>query len=356
MPDVPRKLVIVTNLYPTEQRPYFGTFVRNFHEDLVGRAWVTNLFALPQFGSGVVGYLRFYLNVFFFLVKNGGLVYVHYVSHSALPVVAARFLNKRIKVVCHYHGSDAFPESNEGVVRRWLKAAVCKVANRVSNVLVVPTGVFKDRLVEAYRPKSPVFVSPSGGVNESIFFSSNKNNDALKICFAGRMIPGKGAPVSARLMGRLTSSISNVQGVLAGDGEERAEVEAILEKFSGKKIEVLPAMGQCELADLFRSSSIFLFPSTRAGESLGLTWVEAALCGALPLVLKNGVTESLVPQAFRDELVANNEEDLYQKLHALALDRDRRELIVESLKEYLSLQYGSEKVGEMLSDMLCELT
>lgn len=355
MLETSRRLAIVTNLYPTEQRPYFGTFVKNFHEDLVGRGWETKLFALPQFGSGVVGYLRFYLSVFVFLVKNDGLVYVHYVSHSAPPVVAARLFNKRIKVVCHYHGSDAFPEFNEGVIRRWLKEIVCKIANRISNVLVVPTGVFKKRLVEAYKPKPPVFISPSGGVDESIFFSTNKNNDRLKVCFAGRMIRGKGAPVAARLIGRLSSLISNVQGVLVGDGEEREEVEAILRDILSGEVKVLPPKSQLELADIFRSSSIFLFPSTRSGESLGLTWVEAALCGALPLVLKNGVTESLIPQAFSDELVAHDEEDLYQKLHALALDRDRREVIVESLRESLSFQYGSETVGEGLSSMLREL-
>lgn len=356
MSDLSPKIVIVTNLYPTARRPYFGTFVRNFHEDLVGRGWEADLFALPRFGSGIVGYIRFYLSVFLFLIRSSGLVYVHYVSHSALPVVIARLFNNRLKIVCHYHGSDAFPESNEGGLRCWAKSIICKAANKIASVLVVPTEMFKQRLIDAYKPNLPVFVSPSGGVDEAVFFSNEKNNDSLRVCFAGRMIPGKGALVAARLMNRLSSEVPGVKGVLIGDGDEREGVEAILQSASCDGIHILPPMGQPQLADEFRSSSIFLFPSTRTGESLGLTWVEAALCGALPLVMKNGVTESLIPEALIYELVAHDEEDLYKKLYDFSSDRSRRDAVVKQLREDLSLKYGKDKVGESLSNMLSKLS
>jgi len=112
--------------------------------------------------------------------------------------------------------------------------------------------------------------------------------------FAGRLVPYKRAPVAVQAARR-----AGVRLVVAGDGRQRE----LVGRLGGPGTEVLGAVGDVELADLYRRCRALVFPGE---EHFGIVPVEAQACGTPVLALAaggaletvvDGVTGSLYPAA-----------------------------------------------------------
>jgi glycosyltransferase involved in cell wall biosynthesis len=351
-----KKITYVANLFPSKENPSFGTFVKNSRDDLARRGWQTETIVLPEYGSGLKGYALFYASAFKKLLNQEHPVYVHYVSHSAPPVVLAKLFNWKLPIILHYHGSDGFPESSEGTVRRALKRLVCNSANLLATVVIAPSNGFLARLRSSYSLKSKrSFVSPSGGVDTSVFHDTASELRSIDLVFAGRMIPGKGGMEAAQVSLQVLRALEDSTALFVGTGPEREQMQVLLaEHIASGRVRFRPALPQAELAGIYRAARVFLFPSTRKGESLGLTWVEAAMCGALPLVLRNGITENLLPPAMNQQLSAQGVEMLAERsLHFLA-DGPARDHAVASVQSALAMDYSADEVSSKLDAFLTD--
>jgi glycosyltransferase involved in cell wall biosynthesis len=308
-------LIVVANLYPTEKKPYFGTFVKNVYENLDVDLFDKKKLVLPEYGSGLKGYIKFYYYCFLELIKYKGVVYIHYVSHSAFPVLIARLFNKNLELILNYHGSDAFSEKNESNYKSLLKRWVCKYSNRVGRLIVVPSDYFKCKIEKSYSiDSSKIIVSPSGGFDKSVFYPT-KNSPSFskkRFIFASRMISGKGCILAAKTTLALAKSHPNATFCFVGDGPEQNTVKDILkELIITNRCEVRGSMNQLDLADQFRQSTFFLFPSMREGESLGLVIVEAMACGAIPLAIDQGALREILGN---DSHILTSEKDTFTEL------------------------------------------
>ncbi len=278
------KVLIVANMYPTPQKPYFGTFVKACVDGYVSQGVETEVAAIR--GGGVKAYLAFYLAVFFkCLMGKYDFVHVHYVTHSVPPVYLAS-LFKRFKVLLNFHGSDAFPESYESNFRRKIKRKICQLALKKSYGVIVPSKYFKEKLAASYDVRN-IIVSPSGGVDKLLF--KFKAASGRTVLFAGRMIEEKGPLRAAQAIKDNINSIDRI--IMVGEGPEVPRVKAILK---GLDVEYYGMLPRAELAAKMTEADLFLFPSTREGESLGLVLVEAIFSGCIPIAVLNGaVTEIL---------------------------------------------------------------
>ena len=110
------KILIVSNMYPSNKYPAYGTFVRNFCEQLTELGINYDLSVMHKSANKVSKIWRY----FYFYVKtlikclNGeyDIIYVHYASHSSIPVIIAKKLNRKLKVYTNGHGSDIVPEND----------------------------------------------------------------------------------------------------------------------------------------------------------------------------------------------------------------------------------------------------
>lgn len=291
------------------------------------------------------------------LIRFDGIVYVHYVSHSVPPALAARFFNRRLRTVLHYHGSDAFPEVGEGATRRALKWLICKMGNASAAAVLAPSASFLGNLQKRFDlANTYVAVSPSGGVDTNVFNPSNLEAPLISIVFAGRMIEGKGGLQAARVASKVLDAIPAANALFIGEGPERRAIESELRRheISGR-VRFEDLLPPRDLAKRFRDCRVLLFPSSRKGESLGLTWIEAGLCGAIPLVLKNGVTEKLIPEQLRGELVAASEEVMVGQAIELLLNPERRKKIASLLMTELEFSYSRENVSKRLDELLSHI-
>ncbi|WP_422346903.1 glycosyltransferase family 4 protein [Stenotrophomonas sp. DR009] len=346
-----RRLTYISNLFPTPEREFFGTFVKMSSDGMENNGWDVKIIALPHYGTGIFSYVRFYAKSFIHCISSSDPVYVHYISHSAAPVIAAKLLNWKLPVYLHYHGSDAFPETEERPFRRAMKRAACSMANLIADAIIAPSDGFLKRISLKYNIRGKrVFVSPSGGVDLNTFPPGAAPSRDISLLFAGRMIKGKGGIEAAIVSEKVLTQTKDSIAVFVGTGPERADIERILSPFLNEdRVVFFDLLPQNELSLLYQRSQIFLFPSTRQGESLGLTWIEAAVSGAVPLVLRNGITENLLPAPFDRALSGVTPSHLAElALNYLARTDDLNDISME-LSEALRKEYCSHTVANRLS-------
>jgi glycosyltransferase involved in cell wall biosynthesis len=307
-------VLVVTNLYPDSTNPAKGTFVRNSVEQLTAAGWNVRLVALR--GSRTTfdrarAYLAFYLAAIRAqlsqLSDGSELVYVHYTSHCAPPVLMARGLGARGAIVAHVHGSDVIPErGTSGLVAR-IKRALSGALLRRAALVVVPSSYFADVVHTRYAiPHDRIFVSPSGGIDTHVFAPSDTPEERrgpppLRLLFVGRLIEEKGPLDFLHVVRQLAAGGLSVAATMVGEGPLAASVDTAAEALAVRRIARLP---QSELAALVTQHDLFLFPSSREAESLGLVGLEAMACGLPIVAYKCGGATTYVRDGVNGYLVA----------------------------------------------------
>ena len=107
----------------------------------------------------------------------------------------------------------------------------------------------------------------------------------LILCSVGRLVPRKGVEwFVSNVMPRLPA---DVHFVVAGEGEERARIEAAVSKHELRdRVTLLGRVTDEELENVYRGSDLFLMPNVPVAgdmEGFGLVMLEAGLCG-LPVI------------------------------------------------------------------------
>lgn len=297
-----KKVLVVSNMYPSKSFPSYGVFVKNFCAQLSDVGIITRLSVLTKTENKVLKVMRyivFYLFTFFkCLIENPDLVYIHYPSFSAKPVLIARRIRK-FDIISNVHGTDVIPLKPE----HQKMLINTEKAIRVSKTVVVPSEYFKNLVVEKYGINaSKVFVYPSAGVDENVFFEySEQQKDALRkkygiqaeafvIGFVSRMSKAKGWDVFIDAVEELIEKNNTaIKAIMVGSGEDDDELSRRISaspQLLQESIIRYPLLDQKELAEIFNLFDVFVFPTVSASESLGLVAVEAMSCGC-PVIASN---------------------------------------------------------------------
>ena len=106
--SIRRKLLVISNLYPSKSAPFHGSFVKNFVDDLndYNQRPVTICVLKGRIdGYGVVKiltYLLFYGKIFYrLLFFKYDLIYVHLITHASIPIRIVSYI-KKLKQVLKY--------------------------------------------------------------------------------------------------------------------------------------------------------------------------------------------------------------------------------------------------------------
>lgn len=126
------KILVLTNMFPSEAEPWRGIFVKEQVQSLLEASYFDlkiDVFVLPD--GGMFG--RYFLSafkLFFTLLKEKPFViHVHY-GLSALPmlIIFPYLKFAGIKTIVTFHGSDVLGENS---LVRYISSIVAKVADRV---------------------------------------------------------------------------------------------------------------------------------------------------------------------------------------------------------------------------------
>jgi glycosyltransferase involved in cell wall biosynthesis len=285
------RILVVSNMFPSKNYPYYGTFVKNFCKQVSEIEGTEISISVLSKQNGkfkkLYHYLKFYFNTFFKILKNNfDFVYIHYVSYSYLPVLLAANI-KKINLIVNVHGSDVIPEKLSQ------KLMVFLFTNRAlerASKIVVPSEYFKEIILEKYNlNENKITINYSGGIDLKKFYPKrNKkyvfNTTCLVIGFVSRLTHGKGWDTLLYAVKKLKIDFKLI---IVGDGYEKEKFFSLIEKLNlQKKIEYHRLLDQKKLFDIYNRIDILIFPTKREGESLGLVALEAMACGT-PVIASN---------------------------------------------------------------------
>lgn len=279
------RIFLVSNMYPSDKDHLFGVFVKNFKNELEKQGVQFSRTALIYGKSysktkKIFRYLKHFAQIwrnFFF--KDYDLFYVHYLTHH-IPILLLLMPFKKKPWVVNVHGSDINSLIHHKHLRFWGQLILKRI-----DLLVVPTPDFVE-LVRRFFPSMDSYkitVSPSGGVDKSMFYPvAQKKDDKLVLGFISRLTEEKGWKVFLDAMLLLKKEGVSFKAIIGGKGPDEQLIKSEINRLGLKDlIDFRGFIYQQELYKVYNELSIYIFPTFR--DSLGLTGLEAMSCG-IPVI------------------------------------------------------------------------
>ncbi len=161
--------------------------------------------------------------------------------------------------------------------------------------------------------------------------------DRLVLLFAGRLDPDKSVMTAARAARRMLDRGVPIHALFAGDGSQRSEVEALL----GANATLTGAVPQSELAWLYASADLFVFPSRN---EISPNVVVEAKASGLPIVVSaEGGSSRFVREHAEDGVILNDNDPAHwaEEIELLCLDSERRMAMGERARRSVETEWPS---------------
>lgn len=287
-----KKILLVTNMYPSTKYPHYGVFVKNTANILSQEGYKVDVISLKKQDKKIekiVAYVKFYLKTIIRgIVGKYNVIYAHYASHTGLPLLCVKMIRKNIPIVINVHGNDLVPETVED---EKYQNIVKKIIGK-SKIVICPSQYFKDEVIKRCgKQADDIYIYPSGGVNISVFHPMDKfeakshlelEQDKKYIGYVSRIEANKGWDVFLKVGAKVLKNHPNYRLLVVGDGSQADDYDTLVEELSLRnKIDKFDLLSQQEIAYAYNAMDIFVFPTRRKSESLGLVGLEAMACGTL---------------------------------------------------------------------------
>lgn len=360
------KLLVGSNIYPSKDYPSLGVFVKNFCDEL-DQLNINYDAVLMNLKKGKVNKLFSYISYFSKLAFKGlfkkyDVLYIHYVSHNALPALLIKFFRRNIKMYVNTHGSDVIPNTN---LQKKMQKYVAKLLDKADKV-VVPSNYFKGVVKEKFNLKDEkIYMYPSGGIDKEIFYPQQLdkeiyekyglNPDRKYIGNVSRIAQGKGWDTFVEAFKKIAENpaFNEYDAVIVGRGEQKQDFLKMIETYGLKdRIVYIEQVPQKELGIIYNLIEVFVF-STKANESLGLVGIEA-------MATKTNIIASdyAAPKYIIDDGVnglkfeVGNSDHLYETIiKYFSLDESEKEKLSENAYS-TAQQYYRENIRDNLKDII----
>jgi glycosyltransferase involved in cell wall biosynthesis len=238
------------------------------------------------------------------------IVHLHAGSNflSLKDVLAARLSGRR-SCVASIHSAESWHDGNLGERRK------TRVAAALCDALIVHSKATRQVLLDAGVPARKVHLAPLGVHSPPPTPRADARArlgvapEAFVVSTNARLVPHKGIADHIEAVARVTDPERTLHLIVAGDGPERASLEALADRRLRGKARFLGHVS--DHADLYAASDLFALPAHDAHESFGLVFIEAALhgvpsigtrVGGIPEAILDGETGLLVSPHAPDQL------------------------------------------------------
>lgn len=360
-----KRILLVSNMYPSSKYKFYGSFVKNTKDILEDNSFEIDVVAKykeTSFIRKLYSYITFYMKgTLKGIFNNYDYIYVHYISHSTPGIIIPKLTSKNTKLILNAHGNDVvadfdFEKKNIKRSRKFIKYA---------DKIIVPSNYYKKIMLEDYNLNSDmVYVYPSGGVNTSKFkkISKSKAKKESKLSskykyigYISRIEKDKGYDTFLKMIKELEKSnqIGNKRFLIIGMGSEENEMHSLIDKLNIRKyLEIRNMCAQDELVNIYNSLDIFVFPTYRKSESLGLVGLEAMACETFVIASKNyGPTDYVKNNYNGFFFKPKSEKDLMKQiLKYEKLSKDELNKIAKNARE-TAISYDSVNTKEKLLEV-----
>ena len=288
------RILVVSNMFPSDASPGYGVFVRNYVEALArldGRLRV-QVVAIRDARHGLLSalgkYGRFGVSSVAALARfRPDVVHCHYALPTALPIWALRLIHRRPYVVT-VHGGDLYDMC--GRVPQGVQL-LRRVLRRARHVIAVGRELAVDVRRMCLGLGLPPLSVINMGVDVKRFAPVSPMPPLHQVALVGHLIPRKGVDVAV-------SAIAAVSGAslhVFGEGPEKARLRAqAVALRCGERVHFHGALPQAQLAVALRRCGVLLAPPRR--EPFGLVALEGMAMGMVVIASRvGGLAETVQP-------------------------------------------------------------
>ena len=376
------KVLLISNMYPSEVKPYAGVFVKNQFECLNQMCAESNLanetldnveiYYMKRSFTGPVGslwkYFMFLIKFTPYYFKKYDVIHLHYFYPLIILCWIYKLFHLKVKVIVTFHGGDINTQINGGINQK-IFTYLAKCIN-----LAIPVGKALEKAVHQKLSLTRTSVL-CAGVDHRIFYphpsqrlnqkpsprsSRELDSDSKPLpykkydfVFVGTFEAHKGIDLILGPLKELSAE-GRLNFCFIGSGSLQAQIESLKEFHH---IEIFNNLPQAEIRELFFQSRFHFLPSHM--EAFGLVVSEAMFCGVpsivtpvggLPEQINDGVngyvcTETSGPallEAFKRAISLSKEDYLKMSLEAT---KNKDKFSLESvcrtqLKLYRELSQG----------------
>lgn len=353
-----KKVLIISNMYPSKKYKHYGVFVENTAKILSDNGYKVSISALKKKDtkmSKLFGYIGFYLKaIILSLCHHYDCLYAHYISHCALLIKIIKKIKPNIKVVINVHGNDVVPEDahDESFI------PMVKEIMPMVDICITPSKYFQNVMIQNYYlPENIVKVFPSGGVNQNVFKyferakkELNINEEKITIGYVGRYEIRKGWEIFLEAIHMLENK-ERFQFIMVGTGDEEQQADQLIKKYQ-LNVKKYNMLNQLELAKIYSALDIFCFPTYRKSESLGLVGLEAMACGAITIASNMAGPTSYIKDGVNGfYFEPQNAKDLKEKIvHVVSMSRNEKEKVKQEAYQTVK-EYDVNNISDTLLDI-----
>lgn len=206
------------------------------------------------------------------------LIHAHWLIPQGLIAALCSSLGlTAAKILCTCHGADLF-----GLQGRFWKPVKEWVVKRCDGITVVSRAM-RDELLSFADISEKVWIRSMGVDLEKQFVPPSGPRKPRSLLFVGRLVEKKGLEYLIKALPLVLEKYPDACLRIAGSGPEQQRIrDLIIQLNLDKNVLMLGAVPNHELAALYQSSEILVFPSVVAKggdqEGLGLVLVEAMGC------------------------------------------------------------------------------
>jgi rhamnosyl/mannosyltransferase len=225
--------------------------------------------------------VMFLLPFYLLFLPKSSVLHVH-IAQAFVPEIALLIAKIRgFKYVAHFH-LDVEPSGRLGKIFLLYKKYILGITLRYSDFVIVFSEEQKKLVNDRYGvEESKINIIPNG-ISDSAFqehvFSANERLNLLSVA---RLTNQKRIDRIIEAVGMLNLP---VHLTVAGDGEDRVELEKLADKVAKGKVSFVGFVEHSDLKKYYKRADIFVMPSDKEGMPIALL---EAMASGLPIVASN---------------------------------------------------------------------
>ncbi|SFL84957.1 glycosyltransferase [Salibacterium qingdaonense] len=366
------RILVISNMYPSDSAPTFGIFVKNQVEALMNKGNQVDVAAVtnPEAGrkNALKKYSSWMWSTFRRLRASGqdvDVIHAHYAFPSGVP---ARMMAKRydIPYVVTCHGGDLNKMAKKG---RFIRNQTKRILQDAAHVIVVGEDLLQQVVDDFDVPEDKVSMF-SMGVDSRVFYPRPQMDmqEVLElspyekhILYVGNVIEEKGIEDLVEAFPKVKYELPNARLHVIGPARQEDYLQKLKDRLTELEAEEAVtfhgAKTQQEVAEWMAASDLFVLPSHTEG--FGLVAVEAMACGTpvvgtntggLGRVLSGGagaVTEPKHPVSLAEQMAHVLEDrhkrtEMIEKGYEKAAANDAEAITDQVLEIYRQAQQRNE--------------
>lgn len=239
---------------------------------------------------------------------------------------------------------------NGKIIKPNIVAAGLKFSGNLCDAVIAPSEKMKKELI-SYGVKKPISVIPNF-ISPQVQFHKQKGflhklldipEDHLILLSVGRLAKEKNFPFLIRAFQKATKTQDNIHLVIAGYGNERKQLAALIRKLHCKdRIHLTGKIDPSQMPDVYADADIFVFASTTEIHPMAV--LEAAAAGLPFVVVEDASYQNIVENGKNGFLTSAKQTEFAKKVLELINNKALREQFGKESKRQIKDHFDPDKV------------